>query len=395
MMGKHFARAAGVALILLIGAAAGWSDITVNFEGGYNFGLYDWWKWETDGWGMDGSPLLGEIRPGRGDTGSAQGVGAYDGSHYVLKTMEGLQPGLTYRVSVWIRTFRGDGSIGTISPAAWVEFGWDRLARDTTQPNSNLLWNVEPKFDYANNMGNWVQYIGEPFMATGTSITVAFKVGNIQSNNPYGIQAHFDDLEILQVTAPIDRYQFPDDFNTTYSIGGAADGWVQRFIPGGDTPRWAEAPGRGTTGSAQRLYAAPEAAGLGINIGAVKVFDITPGLSHNMTLWVSASDSSGSALTNPNPDPGPIVKFGLDLTAQNTDPLAESVQWNTEPTGVFSTPGQENTWRRFSITYFRPTSDTVSVWLWVEGDYNVGVDAKFDDLDVDQNLDLRRWELYP
>lgn len=380
-------------LILLISAAQGWSDILVTFEGNYNFGLYDAWKWETDGWGEPG-PNPGEILPGLGGTGSAQAVSTTDGTHYILKTMEVVQPGLDYQVSVWIRVRHANQAPPPMSPFAWVEFGWDPQARDTTQPNSNLIWNVDPKNDFDNNFDNWVQYTGEPFTAVGTSVTVAFKIGTVLTNNPNGITADFDNLEIRQVTAPPIRYAFPDHFDTTYTLG-LAHGWTKRFIPGGLTPHWAEATGRGATGSAQRIYAGAEGTGWDVNIGAVKRFAIDAGQSYNMTMWISASDSQGAVLTNPNADPGPVVKFGLDLTGQNTDPLASSIEWNTEPTGVFSTPGMENTWQQFTMPYRRPTTDTVSVWLWVQGDFEAGVDAAFDDLEMVQNLDLYRWSLYP
>jgi len=377
-------------LAFSLAAAAGWSDITVNFDGTYNAGVYDNWKTETDGWGDAPSPFA--VIPGRGGAGNAQGMIVFNGCHYVVKTLAGLTPGQQYTVSVWIRTYYGDGSPGVPGSSSWVEFGWDPQARDTTQPNTNMVWCVDPKNDFANNAGNWVRYTGEAFTAVGDSVTIAFKVGSVDQTN--GIMAQFDDLEIKQVVAPEEHFQFPDDFNTTFSLG-VAYGWAKRFIPGGISPHWAEAPGR--SGSAQRLYAGTEGANLAVNIGVVKVFDVEPDKVYRITLWISASDSSGTVLTDPNPDPGPVVKFGVDPTAQTDDPSTESIRWTTAPTAYFSVPGRENTWHQFTSPVFRATTDTVSVWLWVQGDANVGVDARFDDLDamVLETLGTEHWKRYP
>lgn len=365
------------------------ADIYVSFDGNYNFGIYDWWKTETDGWGDPPTPV--EIIPGRGGTGQAQALVVYNGTHYVLKTMSGLTAGLDYVVSVWIRTYYGNGSPGVPGSTSWVEFGWDPQARDTTQPNSNLVWCVDPKFDFANNAGNWVKYSGEPFTATSDSITIAFKVGSIDNVN--GIMAQFDDLEVVRFTQPVERFQFPDDFNATYTLG-VAYGWTKRFIPGGITPRWEQGPGR--TGSAQRLYAATDNPGWAISIGVVKLFEVEPHLTYRLNIWVTASDSLGMPLTDPSPDPGPVVKIGVDPTGQNADPEAPTIYWNTSPTDFFSSPSQNvGVWQQFSTPAIVTTTDTLSVWLWVVGDDVVGVDARFDDLDIDRSLDVGRWELYP
>jgi hypothetical protein len=379
-------------LAVLLGLSPAWSQITEDFDGTYAGGLLDGWITETDGWGDPPEPL--EITPGRGDTGSAQALRTQNGTHYVVRTFDGLTTDVEYTVSVWIRTYSYNGD-PTPPSTSWVEFGWDAFARNSTQPNSNLVWNVDPKFDYANNTGNWVQYAGEPFTARSDSVTIAFKVGTADGGGGLGVQAHFDDLEIVPQIVPQERFQFPDDFNTTYTAG-VAYGWAKRFIPGGLNPRWEKGTGR--TGSAQRLFAAPEGTtGLSVNIGVVKVFEVEPGGSHTINLWLNAADSFGSFLVDVIPapaDPGPIVKFGVDPSGQNDTSDATSVQWNESPTAHFSTEGNQGVWAWFESDEFRPTSNTVSVWLWVRGDDQVGVDARFDDLEIESLLDTRNWQLY-
>ena len=392
-MRKSWAFPACLALVLAIGSPPAWSDITVDFEGGYNFGLYDWWKWETDVWDPPAAgPTVFEAIPGHGGTGSAQAVCTLYGNHYVLKTMAAVSAGLDYVASVWVQTRLYNGSPGVPSSSTWVEFGWDPLGRDTTQPPEAglLTWCTDPRHDFDNNAGNWVKYSGELFTALGTSVTIAFKVGSTDTVN--GIYVLFDDLEIAQYTGLYPRYQLPDTFDTTYTLA-VADGWRLRFLSHDAKPHWAEAPGR--SGSAQRLCASTDTLDLAVNFGAVKLFEVLPNQIYNLSLWINVSDSSGTTLADANPiDPGPIVKFGVDATAQNTDPEATTILWNTNPTQYFSTPGNENTWQTFDTPMFRATTDTVSVWLWVQGDSLVGVDARFDDLHVKTSADPRRWRMY-
>jgi len=361
-----------------------WADINVTFDGTFEFGIFGAWREEYDPWGNAGMPS--EIIPGVGGAGKAQGLRVYDGSGFLVKTLAGLIAGQDYVTSAWVRTARGDGFSTT--PVGWVEFGWDPQARNTTQPNSNLIWCTAPGFDYAHNVGHWVQYTGEPFTAMSTSVTIALNVG---TNDPKGIVGMFDELLIGSYSLPLIRYHFPDTFDSTYTLG-AAYGWSKRFLSAGPIPHWERAVGQ--SGWAQRLYAGTEAADLAINVGMVKLFEIPPNRDYTLSIWVNASDSSGSLLTNPNPDPGPMIQFGVDPSAQTLDSTAQTIQWNSDPTQYFSTLGNENTWQQFSTAQFRTTTDTVSVWLWVQGDRTVGVSALFDDLTLNTNVGSSHWELY-
>jgi hypothetical protein len=363
------------------------AEIYLTFDGTYYFGVNDAWKQEPDASINPGHP--NEISPGFGGAGKAQGLSILypsSVSSYFVKTLPGLTAGRDYDVNLWIRTYRGDGLSTT--PIGWVEFGWDPQARDTAQPNTNMIWCTDPTADYARNVGNWVKYTGEPFTATTTSVTIAFKVG---STDPRVIIAQFDELRVSEFVLPDGRYSFPDHFEGAYKVG-AAYGWSKRFIAGGVNAHFAEAPG--WTGSAQLLYAGTELPDKAVSIGVVKVFEVTPDHSYTVNVLMSASDSSGNFLSNADPDPGPVVKFGVDPTAQTADPDAPSLLWNNDATQYFSTPGQQNTWHEFASPMFRPTTDTVSVWLWIEGDKDIGVSAKFDDLTLNGIAGSGRWELY-
>jgi len=379
-MKRVFLSGAVLTFLLVFRASTGWADIQVDFDGSYKDGLCDGWKTEKDPWGTGPvSPI--EVSPGFDGKGKAQGLRVSNGSHFVVQTLSGLTPGLDYVVSVRVCTARGDGKFET--PKGWVEFGWDSRARNITWPNTNMIWCADPKLDFAQNTGNWIKYTGEPFRAIGTSVTIAFKVGSM---DPGGITGQFDNLVISQHKAPPVTYRFPDNFDSTYKFG-TADGWAKRFLSGGVTPRWAQAAGR--SGSAQHLYAGTEAPGLGIDIGVVKVFEITPNRTYTVSVWISASDSSSRPLTNPFFDPGPIVKFGVDPTGQTTNPTTATIQWKSDPTQYFIMSGKENTWNQFTSAPFQATGNTVSVWLWVEGDNNIGVSAKFDDLTLNSSSDSK------
>lgn len=368
-------------------AASAQPAIEVNFDGAYTNGVFDTWQTGTDGWGDPPDPR--ETTPGHGGAGSAQALVVSNGTHYVYSTLTGLTTGKEYQVSVWVRSYFANGTTGDPGGNSWIEFGWDPDAQN--DPAQVDLWNVAPKFDFAANMGNWVQYTGEQFTAAGDSVTIAFKVGSVDSTN--GIRGEFDDLQISEVIQPIQTYQFPDDFNGTYTLG-IAHGWRDRFIPGGVSPRWEEGVGR--TGSAQRLRAATAGENLAVNIGVTKRFEVEADRVYRIGLWVMASDTSGTALANVDQsDPGPIVKFGVDTTAQITSPTAASILWSTAPTDHFSVASNVGQWGQFNSPPFRTTTDTISVWLWAQGDYIVGVDAKFDDLTSESlTTESRQWQLY-
>ena len=381
-MRKALAFAACLALASAIATSSGWSDITENFDGNYKEGLTEGWTTETDGWGNPPDPV--QITPGRGDTGNAQGLRAYKGSHYVLKTFSGLTPGQEYTVSVAIRTYYADGS-PRVPGSSWVEFGWDPQARKTTQLyGSKMMWCLDPKMDFDNNAGNWVEYAGEPFKAVGPSVTVAFKVGSQDGKN--GVMAQFDDFKIVPVTEPPAPSEPPDNFNSPFKHG-VAPGWKKRFLPGGATPRWSMALGHGKSEPgridlAQRLYASTEQLNRNISIGLVKVFKVVAKRTYTLSIWISAADSNGKLLTDPNLDVGPMIKFGVDMTGQIANSEADTIVWNVEPTDSFMTEGNENKWQQFTTEPFETTTDAVSVWLWVDGDEKIGIDAKFDDLEL-------------
>jgi len=381
-MRKAVTVAACLALVSAIAVTPGWSDITENFDGTYKEGLADGWTTETDGWGNPPDPV--PIMPGRGDTGSAQGLRAYKGTHYVLKTFSGLTANKEYTVSVAVRTFYADGS-PRVPGSSWVEFGWDPQARKTTQRfGSKMMWCLDPKQDFDNNAGNWVEYTGEPFTALGPEVTIAFKVGSQDAKN--GIMAQFDDLEIAPVTEPAKPAEFPDNFNTLFKRG-VAPGWRPRFLPGGANPRWQMALGHGKSEPgkidiAQRLYASTEQLNLNISIGLVKVFKVDPKKTYTLSIWISAADSNGKVLTDPNLDVGPMIRFGVDTTGQTANSEADTILWSVEPTDHFMTEGNENQWHQFKTEPFEAAKDTISVWVWVDGDEKIGIDAKFDDLEL-------------
>ena len=115
-----------------------------------------------------------------------------------------------------------------------------------------------------------------------------------------------------------------------------------------------------------------------------------------LSLWINGAQRDGDPI-----QAMALIRFGYDLTGQQDDPAAGTIVWTSDPTGYFTNAANANTWARFTSGTFTPTSDTISVWLWVEGgDSPDGVRAYFDDLsliteDVPPPASVQEtWEVY-
>jgi hypothetical protein len=386
------------AIVLFSGAPVS-AQATDDFEGTYTAttagdfsgdAAPGWSAWtESDGWGSGST--LSELTPGYGSAGSSQRISVPSGSGGVVKAFT-VTPGKYIRISIWLKTSTTDGNSQS---GGWIEYGYDP-AGSTSSP-SGVLWHADEPTSPKNNLGvnfnTWTQYTIPDLkvqQATGSTISVWLKAG---SGGGGGMRADFDDLIVEELDVPPGGPtpdDFPDDFEGSY-VAGLAPDWFTTSLPGGSTPaNYAEAtPGRGGSGSAQRMYT------LDRKMGVVKLFNAPSLTNMHLSVWAQTASSDGGAAFDP--DDGDIL-FGYDPTGQILNMGAASIVWDDSIAQAAGDPF--GTWTQFEgPSFFLPSgADTVSVWLRVDGGFSSpGARADFDDLDlvIDSVISgARDWELY-